>query len=83
MQSKFTKSANKSKKNFSFKNSIWVSKMQKIHADFESIKKVFKKLHQKKEIRKNVTEICSFLNFYSCSSKLFFLCAFFNKFSTD
>ncbi len=37
LQSKFTKSANKSKEKILLKNSIWVSK----NADFESVEKVF------------------------------------------
>jgi hypothetical protein len=56
LQSKFTKSANESKKKFVLKNLIWVYKNAEFHADFESVEK----MHQKKVISKNVTEICTF-----------------------
>jgi hypothetical protein len=47
VQSKFTKSANKSKKEMN-ENSIWVSKNAKFQADFESDEKVLKKCTKKK-----------------------------------
>jgi hypothetical protein len=52
LQSKFTKSGNKGKEFFLFKNSTWVSKNAGFHADFESIEKVLKKVHQKKLLAK-------------------------------
>jgi hypothetical protein len=45
LQSKFTKSANKSKKNFSCKNPRWVLKNAEFHADFESVVKSVEKMH--------------------------------------
>ena len=47
LQSKCTKSANKSKKNFVLKNSIQVSKNAEFHADFESVEKVVNKCTKK------------------------------------
>jgi hypothetical protein len=35
-----------------FKNSIWGSKNAEFHADFESVEKVVKKMHQKKLLAK-------------------------------
>ncbi len=51
------------------------------------LEKRFEKMHQKKVISKNVTEICTFFHFYSCSSNLFcfklFCVHFLTTFSMD
>jgi hypothetical protein len=78
LQSKFTKSANKSKKKFRSKNA-------EFHADFESIEKVLKKC-TKKVISKNVTKICTIFTFTHVRQTCFafnFFCAFLTSFSTD
>ncbi len=48
LQSKITKSVNKSKKRIYYENSIWVSKNAEFQADFESVEKVLKKSNKKK-----------------------------------
>jgi hypothetical protein len=60
LQSKFTKSANKSQKEFLLQISICVSKNPEFYADFDSVEKVWKNVPEK-VISKNMTEICTFL----------------------
>jgi hypothetical protein len=67
LQSKFTKSADKSKKKFYIKNSIWVSKNEEFHADFKS----FEKMHHKKVISKNVMEKSPFSLFTNVRQTFF------------
>jgi hypothetical protein len=60
-------------------------KKRRSHADFESVEKVLKKMHPKKVISKNVTEICTFFTFtyvpQTCFACNFFLVHFFNFFN--
>jgi hypothetical protein len=69
LHSKFRKNANKNKKVVVFKNSIWVSKTAVFYADFKYVEKAFKNCNKNYFFSKNVTKICTFSNFYSCSSK--------------
>ena len=71
------------KKKFFLTKSKKVSKNAEFHADFESVKKGFKKLYQKKVISKNVTEKCTFFTFTHVRQTCFaynFFCAFFHNF---
>jgi hypothetical protein len=63
LHSKFKKIGNKSKKNFYSKIPKGIKKRGEFHADFKSVKKVFKKCPQK-IIRKNWTEICTFFTMF-------------------
>jgi hypothetical protein len=81
LQSKFTKSVNKSQKEFLLKISIWVSKNPEFYADLESIEKVWKNVPEK-VISKNRSELCTFLFTHdrqTCIAYNFF-CSFFNNF---
>jgi hypothetical protein len=82
----FKKVQIRAKKNFCFKNSIWVSKNAEFHADFEYVEKGLKKC-TKKVISKNVTEICTFFTFphvrQTCFAYNFFWMHFLTTFSTD
>jgi hypothetical protein len=75
------------KKVLIFKNSLWESKNAEFHADFESVKKGLKKMHQIKVISKNMTKICTFFTFthvrQTCFAYKFFLVHFLTTFSTD
>jgi hypothetical protein len=81
LKSKFTKSANKRKKLFFIKNSIWVSKNAEFHAKFESVEKNLKKCTNQKLLAKMWRKYGLF-HFFSCSSNLFclelFLVHFYN-----
>jgi hypothetical protein len=86
LQSKCTKSANKSKKNFLVKNSIWVTKNAEFHADFESVEKGLKKFTQKKLLAKTWRKYALFsllLMFVKLVLLVTFLVHFFTTFSTD
>jgi hypothetical protein len=61
LQLKFTKSANKSKKNCNQNFNMGIKKAE-FHADFESGETVIKNA-PKKVISKNVTEICTIFTF--------------------
>jgi hypothetical protein len=60
LHTKFRKSANKSKKNFSPKY-IKGIKNAEFHADFKYVDKDLQEFPVKKVISKNVTEMCTFL----------------------
>ena len=77
----------RAKKIFVIKNSIWVLKNAEFLADFESVEKVWKKMHNKKVISKNVTQKGPFSLFthvrQTCFAYNFFCVQFFTTFSTD
>ncbi len=82
MHSKFTKSANKSKKKFLFKNSTWVSKNAEFHADFESVERVLKMCAIKKLLAKCDGKMPFFtlLMFVKLFLLITFFCEFFYNF---
>ncbi len=86
MQSKFTKSANKSKKNFYYKIQYGYQKTQNFTLISNPLKKFWKNAPTK-SISKNVTEICPFSLFtyvcQTCFAYNFFFVNFFPTFSTD